>query len=992
MMKRNLRHFLDVFWIVILALELTAIPSHALGARGGVAQTLMGAFNGISKEIEQRQQDVERAQFLESLNMAHPKHRKPDSLGLGCFMLPQAPSNLPPFCQQRPEMAGFLGQIFLGNAKLYKEQGRGGQDRRSTVGPKCLDEKKEGLEARFSEHEQKLESFLAAFKEAMGPRITGIEDQLNKIKDINAFLDGGEAASGDQKSMDYASLFQDASCRQTIDSNRAGEFGKRGGLRGIEERLQEKETKAQEIAGLNFSRIVEEDISNIESKFNRFGMAGVDTYEKAKRGGSGNISFGSVGNAYERFYSKFEKEMQNAHGDLELYLKGSGTSLPSFPPDRDFVRKLDQMRAFGATDRSGSWKNQFLNACMSENAGAFLSRFRRRGFSKGKQGPVVKSYKAFFKKLAESKASLTAKRKALARFHQKRSVGSRYPVSIISRGGAEVGVLDFFDEESGLCRRRYDSERIHPGDGSGNPITLAQAHGKALESLDRAKSLYTNFVGTMKETIKGRALRCEGITYNPVPSGNHGCSEQGALNQSGPIFCELHAKNCANSIISCFSRLKGEIKNREGQREMSAAQINREINALRYEMNTKLKDFVGQAKAFNLNLKGSYPSLGPLVLEESTLLLKESLPKLARDFNVALLEGGDMDALWKSFGGSIDKIKNALAHQRESLVGKVDREIANIRQGVAASQQKWEELAKGCSKTAEAFAKANRERMEKQREAMGAVEEICSSMSQGYAQNCEQDSINTLDESFLTLRQTMALSPQDIQSYSDFKRRCLGMRSLQDSGSGDDEDDDGVENEIHDLCQKLDTEENRDAALGNGLDFDRIKDIAEIEKEEVEHYIKDPKSNESILRKLARWAGPFMNTQSKILIALKKREDIISECQKYNEKLSSGSGVESCRTREISDDITTDIDRDPELCRRENAIELMNKKWIKRLISAQNKAIDHTEINNIYGEQPSLDLCQEIDDRSRGERDPYGKDDDGGLDYNTIGVGGRTLN
>ena len=777
MMKHKLAYYWKLCWIQMLGLQLLFVPA----ARADLAGTVMGAFQqGLGLFQSSQQQKVKQQQ---AMAMSMGSQQRPDDLGLGCSMLPpmgslnqippcqlHPPSSAKPLPHLRSEALGKLN-LFKSNAQLYKSQLQAGGDMRSSQGLKCLAEKSENLNAHFLQAERDLESLLAGFKNQDQDFLNRVKAEMNRIKDINALLEGrGASGSGqmDKKAIDYNSLFQDPACKQAISDHQVRKTGENSGLRGIRDQaLGGMQDAAQEIQSINFKQLVQRRIKDIKADFKRSGLEGVRSYVATSS--SGADSFGSLNQAYNKFYKDFNQEMQNVKSDLGKYRRQLGISgeVPAF--DKNFVRELK------------NWENKFMNNCMSGKIPGgiapgginyMIGRLQRRGFNN--QDQLLKSYQTFLRSLQYSQVSMDQKRASLIKFHQEKSGRSRYPVTALSREGGEIDLLEYFDRDMGNCHNHFNTLRANHGRGTGTSYKQVAA---------KAKQLYNRFTRDMERAVKARALRCEGITYNPRPTASGGCSNQrgGVLNRESKSFCKVHAQNCAGAVNSCFSKLNGEIKKREFERKQVADQVSRMMNGHRGILNGRLRAVVNKAKQFHVFLKKKYPFLRPLSLKENDLFIPVLTPEWNEQLKEAIVDGGNPARIQKSFERLISSnIKPALRKQRKELKEKIAAAIQEKKSAYRDAQKGWEKLAQQCDQVAKGYHKQMGEQNQKHQKDIAARNVICSITSQANATTCAEESLHKLDEAFTQLNQTMAPDPSLFSSVSDFKRECTGVQFIQE--------------------------------------------------------------------------------------------------------------------------------------------------------------------------------------------------------------------
>ena len=780
------------WWVYGFVLLLLLISM----AHAQLKNTIMGTIQESLNALSSAQRKQNQIQQQQALNMGH--QQRPDDLGLGCSMLPTTPPHQVPRCRPRPPSPEaplralilenlHRSQIFQSNAQLYKNQLQSGASLHTPQGIKCLEERNENLNASFTQIEQDLENLLRVSKEQDQALFGQIGGEVNKMKDLNSLLEGrgsGGAGQMDKKAINYTSLFQNSACRQVITNGQVRKTGQGSGLRGIRDTvLNATQDKAKEIQSLDFEGLVQERLNTINSRFARSGLEGIQNYNQAT---SGRDAFGSLKNAYNDFYRDFNQKMKSVQRDLERYLPGLGAGkVPSL--DKNFARHLNQIQKLGRSDHGGSWKDRFMNGCMSGKIpgaavqGGFdllINRLRRRGFS-GKD-EQLKYYKSFFRSLRDSQNSMTSKRAALVKFHQEQMSRSRYGVTILAPEGGELDVLEYFDQDMINCNRQFSTLRVFQDGPTGTALTYKEAKTRALKSIAKGKQDFINFPQEMEKAVKAKALRCEGITYNPTPTRNGGCSTQGegALNRQSATFCQAHAQTCARAVNSCFGKLDREIKMREGERKQMANRINHMMNTYRQTLNTRLKSTLNQVKQFHIQLKKTYPFLSPLELKESELFIPILTPQWNEALKEAIVDGGNPVDIQKRFEKLLKtNIQKSLNRQRNSIKSKIAKEIQDKKKAYGEAQKNWESLVQQCHQVVDGYKKQMQEQGKKYQEDIVARNVICSITEQLDTTSCGVESLTQLDEAFTQLSQTLARTPDRLYGISEFKAKCAGLNS-----------------------------------------------------------------------------------------------------------------------------------------------------------------------------------------------------------------------
>ena len=297
------------------------------------------------------------------------------------------------------------------------------------------------------------------------------------------------------------------------------------------------------------------------------------------------------------------------------------------------------------------------------------------------------------------------------------------------------------------------------------------------------------------------------IIHDQPPKNGCSAEEGGVLNRESASFCKAHSLRCAGAIGSCFFKLDGEIRTQEGNRTILASRANSKINAHRELLNNNLQNIVAQVKLFNAGLKQSYPFLSPLQLNEGQLSIAPKLPEMDSSLMVPIIEGGDPTKIQQEFERLIaDNIRPALAQQRTAITAKIREEIANKAQAYQDAQKRWQDLATQCATIAKEFAEAQRQHQEQMQDAINSREAICNMTIQANAQNCKQESLNTLDETFTKVEQTFGSTAEDVQGISDFKAQCHGinyLEELREDRDNDQNNSSNINSDVTRLC-KLD--------------------------------------------------------------------------------------------------------------------------------------------------------------------------------------------
>ena len=988
-----------------------------------LTNTIMGTIQQSLNTFGFSQQRQNQIHQQQALNMGN--HQSPDDLGLQCLMLPIVLPDQIPLCQPRPPspqaplralmLEGLhWSQLFQNNAQLYKNQLlKSAAPLQSPQGIKCLEERNESLNASFASMEQNLQGLLNSSKASDQALFNEIKGEVNKIKDLNVLLEGEgapEPGQMDKRAVNYTSLFQDSACRQVVGSEQVRATGQRSGLRGIRDTvLSGIQEKAKEIRSIDFEGFVQESMNTVNSKFARFGLEGIQNYDQAT---SGRDGFGSLKDAYNDFYSDFNQKMKNIQRDLERYLPGLGGKVPSL--DNNFVRDLNQIRRLGSSDHEGSWKDRFMNVCMSGKIpgasvrGGFdflIDRLRRRGFSD--EDEQLRYYKSFLSSLRDSQNSMAYKRAALVKFHKEQSSRSGYGVTVLAPEGGELDVLEYFDQDMINCDHQFGSLRVFQDGQAGTGLTYKEASTRALAVIAQGKEDFIHFPQEMENAVKAKVLRCEGITYNPTPTTNGGCSIQGdgALNRQSVTFCQVHAQNCAQAVNSCFSKLDREVTMREGERKRTANRVSGMINIYRQTLNTRLKSIVNQVKNFHIQLKTIYPFLAPLNLEEANLFIPVLTPEWNEQLREAIIDGGNPVEVQKRFQELVEvNIQKALNHQRNEIKSKIAKEIEDKKKGYRESQRSWESLAQQCRQTVEGYSKQMEEQEKKYQEDIVARNVVCSVTGQLNATSCGEESLAQLDEAFTQLSQILAQTPGQLYGISEFKARCAGLNSLLDQQ--EQRESEGLKPAmVSEICnigediqkgvreavtseEAYEVEEFEGLDRSNysrfGLDLGRLSRLTGVSRGDIESYLENPQEERETFAKLTQVANPFIHQQLSPLLLLSSG-DFIKQCNKIRRDFSRrlyNSVKENRPTRRVSSTDTENpasrVERYVELEDEalQGSIENNATYVIEDLIKVQ-KAYQNRVRGFGFGEQ-TIPLCGGL--KERRNLDSFREEDRGQID------------
>ena len=982
--------------------------------------TIQQSFNTFGSS--QRRQD----QIYQQQAMSVGHHQSPDDLGLQCLMLPVVLPDRIPLCQPRPPSpqtpsralmleALHWSQLFQNNAQLYKNQLlKSASPLQSPQGIKCLEERNESLNASFAEMEQNLQSLLNGSKVSDQALFNEIKGQVNKIKDLNVLLEGGEAPGPgqmDKRAVNYTSLFQDSACRQVVGSEQVRKTGQQSGLRGIRDTvLSGIQEQAKEIRSIDFEGFVQERMNTINSKFARFGLEGIQNYDQAT---SGRDGFASLKDTYNDFYGDFNQKMKNVQRDLERYLPSLGAGkVPSL--DKNFVRDLNQIRRLGSSDHEGSWKDRFMNICMSGQIpgasvrGGFdflIDRLRRRGFSD--EDEQLRYYKSFLSSLRDSQNSMAYKRAVLVKFHKEQSSRSQYGVTVLAPEGGELDVLEYFDQDMVNCDHQFSSLRVFQDAQTGTGLTYKEASTRALAVIAQGKEGFIRFPQEMENAVKAKVLRCEGITYNPTPTTNGGCSIQGdgALNRQSVTFCQVHAQNCAQAVNSCFSKLEREVTMREGERKRTANRVNDMINLYRGTLNIRLKSLVNQVKNFHTQLKTTYPFLAPLNLEEANLFIPVLTPEWNEQLREAIIDGGNPAEVQKRFQELVEvNIQKALNRQRSEIKSKIAKEIEEKKKGYRESQKSWESLVQQCRQTAEGYGKQMEEQEKKYQEDIVARNVVCSVTGQFNATSCSEESLTQLDEAFTQLSQTLAQTPGQLYGISEFKARCAGLNSLLDQQEERESEGlkpamvseicnigEDIQRGVEEAAKKPEEEAykveefkgiDRSHYSRFGLDIGRLSRLTGVSRGDIEAYLENPQEERQTFAKLTQVANPFIHQQLSPLLALSSGE-FIKQCNKIRRDFSRrlyNSLKENRSTQRLSldENSVSRVERYVELEDEalQGSVENNAIYAIEDLIKSQ-RAYQNRVRSFGFGEQ-TIPLCGGL--RGRRNLDSFREEDRGELD------------
>ena len=995
------------WWVYGFVLLLLLISMAHAQLKNTIMGTIQESLNTLSSAQRKQNQIQQKQQQQKDLNMGN--QQRPDDLGLGCSMLPTTPPHRIPLCQPRPPSPEaplkalilenlHRSQIFQSNAQLYKNQLQSGASLHTPQGIKCLEERNENLNASFTQIEQDLENLLRVSKEQDQALFGQIGGEVNKMKDLNSLLEGrgsGGAGQMDKKAINYTSLFQNSACRQVITNGQVRKTGQGSGLRGIRDTvLNATQDKAKEIQSLDFQGLVQERLNTINSRFARSGLEGIQNYNQAT---SGRDAFGSLKNAYNDFYKDFNQKMKSVQRDLKRYLPGLGAGkVPSL--DKNFARHLNQIQKLGRSDHGGSWKDRFMNSCMSGKIpggavqGGFdllINRLRRRGFS-GKD-EQLKYYKSFFRSLRDSQNSMTSKRAALVKFHQEQMSRSRYGVTILAPEGGELDVLEYFDQDMINCNRQFSTLRVFQDGPTGTALTYKEARTRALKSIAKGKQDFINFPQEMEKAVKGKALRCEGITYNPTPTKNGGCSTQGegALNRQSATFCQAHAQTCAQAVNSCFGKLDREIKMREGERKQMANRINHMMNTYRQTLNARLKSTLNQVKQFHIQLKKTYPFLSPLELKESELFIPILTPQWNEALKEAIVDGGNPVDIQKSFEKLLKtNIQQSLNRQRNSIKSKIAKEIQDKKKAYREAQKNWESLVQQCHQVVDGYKKQMQEQEKKYQEDIVARNVICSITEQLDTTSCSVESLTQLDEAFTQLSQTLARTPDRLYGISEFKADCAGLNSslTQREERESQEIKPAAISQMCDIGEEIEgkvkkaAEEKEEYQVPKfrgipedhysrfGLDPDQLSRLTGVTPKDIRDYVKNSKGKQETLNKLRRVSNPSVNQQISSLSALSNKK-FIEECNQvrqgfsrrlYNSLRENRSTRRSVTRADYSDSqIETYVELEDEAL--EGAVRNSSTYAIETLIRTQ-RSYQNRPMAFGLGEQ-TIPLCRGLKDR-----------------------------
>ena len=932
-MKWHLGYFWKLFCINFLSLQLVlgqSLPGRRDGPRRSALEQGLQIAQG---QLSQAQRMQQQQQMAMALNMADPRHSIPDEFELGCNLLPPNPPTGLPRCQGDPQLAQFLVQMYSNNRDTYKVRLEGDL--------KCLEDRKDIYQGQLKNHEEGIRELVGKIKEASEQLMVSIGGDKNAIRDANSTLEGGRSRPGvvEPERRPYVSFLNPNNCPSIITEERAEEIGKRGGLRGIKEHLDEHNSKAQGVLKTNFEKIAADKIRRAVSRFSRFGHDGLmnDPHTSNYRG---------LDKTYRDFTQEFSQEMGRIKNDLEQYLGGQSPLARKVPPlDKNFSRELGRIKQRSTNERTSlSWKSQFMESCMNGNpvtGGGYdymIANLERR---KIRGQDLVRRYQRKLREIKASGVSAIAKRNAIARFDQKYAK-TRHRVTLPGPNGP-VTVTEFLQTNYRNCEVQFRTQKIARDPKTGGPVSYETLQNRAVQSINEAEQIYNSFTKNMSDAIKEKFLQCDGENYVRDPAGPRGCSKDGVLNPQSEAFCAVNARSCAHDVSSCFTGLKGMIAEVERKKDFHSNQLNQKLVGYRNDLKAQLRTITQQAKQFNAALRQRFPFLPPLALQEGDLFLKGGVAQYTEELKAAIIEGGNVEDIRNKFEQLIENnVIQALEGQRTALMDKIATSIDRTRASYERAKQEWEGLEKQCVDVIAKFhqqqMEAQKAQQEAQKEHMTAANTVCSVRLQANSINCPD--LDNLTESFGKI--APFASPEDGNIVRAFQDQCRSLDARDNIIEQYEDNESRMSGFIVEVCQLTEIDRG-----GDPDNFSAIPDKY--------NFYSDSADKAQIVK------------------------TCVEIRNKYKREMSDGPQT----TIASGGESTSLVVKDP----IESAIQFKREAFSNLIVAVANKKIED-DLGTEFGEQKELPLCEALREGNRDSRDPFNqrRDRDDGNDL--MGRGG----
>lgn len=781
---------------------------------------------------------------LDITTQAYP----PEEFG-ACTNPPAVSNKLSEYCVADPSLRGeadfnrayceteqFLS-IAENNVQQYQNFLAEGQSSTHNASIVCMKDEQKKAEEELEKYEGQIRDLMARYREQFETMKRQIEEEKNLLQNLAFELDGGSGrarapGTNDAQEFRFENYFQSPACQQTITEANARIGGQQRGLRGLREGLSATNTRAEEALNFNFEDALTGELNQIRTNFKRGGLTSVLDYNDATAGSSSIYNLPVIKAAYEDYIlnidptrEESERILRQLSNDNLFRTDTIVVSTPAF--DQNFLTRAGQILQ-NSESGVNSWRNDYLEQCVAgEVTGSasqgWLDYISGNLRQNRRRTAAAKHFEGQISAILASNYSIQTKMDLIAKAQN--SLGVVDPVVVIhpTDRGSVMSPHAFLQNQVTQCETQYASNKVVLDPNGTGRITYAEAHNQLRTAIADVQGIYSNFLSEVSEATSNRFLNCEGVSYrsNPATENDPGACGPTKLDRSSASFCKSQSVACASNINQCYTELQNTIASKELERNQRAETLNTVMRNLNSQLKRNIEQIAAALQQHHEILKQSYPTIENLDFNNkdapNLMTMPELTDQMVQELGVSLVAEGDPEKIWQEFQNRIDQnIIPQLENRRNKLIGRFSERIAAKQRNYETEIGYWEQVADDCrqviAQVDDLHEQRQQEIMEYNQELMSAYNNLCQRDYQFNAQNCNEEAVNTLGQTFDQIAGLVAadggqISENDQNAYRRFRAGCAVVNQRYDT---DEEPSNRMDNQINGFCVSIKTEDQGD--------------------------------------------------------------------------------------------------------------------------------------------------------------------------------------
>lgn len=832
-----------LIYCINISLIYYPLPTYSAYS-GGVGQvgqfmgSLSGAMNMIGRQmITQKQQMMQQDRVSQQMQAIQPKVI-PSKFFPQCPIAPSMPKFPEGACNNIADQYAYgagLSYIDIANqnATFLDELSNEAQNAPNPVGIQCLEEAKIKQIENLNDKIKNLAGIIGKLKESNRIFKDNNKGTLDKMKGIMEELDGGGKGDKNEKSL-MAQLGKGA-CGEVLDTSVYSK-GIRAGVKnsltaGGKNSLRET---ARRFARDNNSGVLKRNIkeqikrikNEIKSKGVMKGMQSIASGNKLTKGGL--IKFAGIANVIKDKIGEVKEKIAGAN----KHFKEVGYTLPEM--DEEFETNLNKF----SKDSLNFFQKSKIDECVTAPGGLGINTdelLNNLKMPAAGAGSTVDSYREAVKAILSEDSFIEDKIARLKELDKGKTGKNRIEVNITSAGKQEsMTFSEAIDRTIESCHARFEQDNTYSR--SGQDASQSKKVKKAQKAIEDIKKVTREFEADLLSSIEEEMFQCGGRDK----TRRAGSCNAGSMTPESGEFCMSFASECANNVSHCLAKTEALIQSKENEKENLAKAYNKSVKQ-HFEKQKSYIQMIQQqvftdvqfirnyfpGTDWSLPTKGFDPFINP----------PEEMPGSfeGKNLDTKLLGGGKQDFL-KTFPQRLQAMMGILEGQKKKVAGSIDAYIKKQKAAMMKNKGAWEQFAKQCSKSTQAFQQqsmkqaqqqaAARQKAEKEeREAQQKAERFCNKFENmaesGPVPGCDDDKDGSASKLFteandVTSWINYSWVSEQINAYKDL---CAQSQNERTRGADDDEES------LSDLARRCQEHDN---------DWNEVK--KDIKKEILELY------------------------------------------------------------------------------------------------------------------------------------------------------------